>query len=39
MNVNYYLQKDYENERLRRPHGKQSETKPISGTGPRTKRG
>jgi hypothetical protein len=28
MNVNYYLQKDYENERLCRPPGKQSQTKP-----------
>jgi hypothetical protein len=29
MNVRYYLPKDYENERLRRPRGKQSQTKPI----------
>jgi len=30
MNVNSLMIKDYENERLRRPHGKQSQSKPIS---------
>jgi hypothetical protein len=30
MNVSYYLQKDYENKCIRRPMGKQTQTKPIS---------
>jgi len=30
INVNYYLQKEYENEHLHRPPGKQTQTKPMS---------